>query len=88
MLASRERIHLGMPCQEWVDQALKAPGIGILELSSRIAIEASYLPGKFHGDPIDCILIAAARVKNLTLATHDKKILAYGEQGHVNVLHC
>ncbi len=88
MLASRGRVHFGMSCQDWVDQALKAPGIVTIDISPRIAIEASYLPGKFHGDPADRMLIASARVKNLIFATRDKKILAYSEQGYVSALHC
>ena len=88
MLSVRSRIHLGMPCQEWTEQALKAPGLSIIDLSARMAIEASYLPGKFHGDPIDRMLVATARVKNLTLATRDEKILAYSEQGYLNALAC
>lgn len=88
MLASRGKINLGMPCQEWIEKALRAPGITFLDISARIAVEASYLPGKAHGDPADRILIAAARVLNLSLATHDEQILAYGKQGHVKTFHC
>ena len=88
MLTSRGRVHFGMPCQEWIEKALKAPGISVLELSPRIAVEASYLPGKFHGDPSDRMLIAAARINNLVLATADEKILKYSEQGYVKVLRC
>ena len=88
MLASRKRINLKMSCHEWVDQSLKTPGVSLLELSARIAIEASYLPGELHGDPTDRILIATARIKNLTLATRDAKILAYSKQGHVDTIAC
>ena len=88
MLASRGRIHLEMTCTEWIEQALKAPGISLLQLAPQMAVEASYLPGDFHGDPADRMLVASARVGHLTLATRDAKILTYGRQGHVSVLPC
>ena len=88
LLSSRYRINLKMPYQEWVDQSLKSPGLSLLELSAQMAVEASYLPGQFHSDPVDRILVATARVKNLTLATRDEKILAYSKRGHVNTLAC
>jgi len=88
MLASRHRINLKMPYQEWIEQSMKAPGLSLIELSARIAFEASYLPGKLHGDPADRILIATARIKSLTLATRDDKILAYSKQGYVNAIAC
>jgi len=43
----------------------------------------SYAP---HGDPIDRLLMASARVHNLTLVTADEKILAYADQGHLKAL--
>ena len=88
MLVSRNRVNLKMPCQEWIDMSLKAPGLSLLELSARIAVEASHLPGKFQGDPVDQILVATARVKDLTLATRDEKILAYAKHGHIPVMDC
>lgn len=60
----------------------------MLELAPRMAVEASYLPGNFHGDPADRMLVASARVGRLILATRDAKILKYGKQGHVGVLPC
>jgi PIN domain nuclease of toxin-antitoxin system len=39
------------------------------------------LPDTFHADPADRIIAATARLKNCTILTADKKILAYP---HVN----
>lgn len=88
MLTARGKLKLGMPCLEWVEQALMTPGISLVEISPPIAVEANYLPGTFHGDPADRILVATARVKNLTLATRDNQILKYSRQGHVRTLSC
>lgn len=40
-------------------------------------MEAYRLPGKFHKDPADRLLVATARVHDLTFVTADERILAY-----------
>jgi PIN domain nuclease of toxin-antitoxin system len=74
-----ERGRLVFPCSvsDWIDQALAYPGIRLLELTPRIAIESTQLPGTFHRDPADQIIVATARVHNLALLTADAKILQY-----------
>ncbi len=47
-----------------------------MELTPEIALEANRLPGRFHRDPADQILVATARELNLPLLTADAKILA------------
>lgn len=49
----------------------------IVELSPQIALESCDLPGKFHDDPADRIIVATARIHALELITKDKKILDY-----------
>jgi len=56
--------------------------MGILPLDAKIAAESALLPG----DPADRFLIAAARVKGIILATHDKNIIDYGSADQVRVL--
>ena len=58
----------------------------LLALDAHTALESACLPGGVHGDPADRLLIAAARVHGLRLATADRKILAYGDAGHVDTL--
>lgn len=42
-----------------------------------IAWDAYNLPGKFHNDPADRVLVATARIERLTLMTADELILTY-----------
>jgi PIN domain nuclease of toxin-antitoxin system len=74
-----ERGRLTLPCAlpDWIDQALSYPGIRLLELTPRIAVESTQLPGDFHRDPADQILVATARVSGYPLLTVDRRILAY-----------
>ena len=62
---------------EWFDQALAYPGIQLLELTPRIAVESTQLPGVFHRDPVDQMIVATARVYNCPLVTVDDKVRAY-----------
>jgi PIN domain nuclease of toxin-antitoxin system len=64
---------------EWFDQALTYPGICWLELTPRIIVESTQLPGTFHRDPADQLIVATARVYQCPLVTVDTKILAYPE---------
>ncbi len=52
-------------------------------LTPEIAIDAANLPGSFHPDPADRLIVATARAHGATLLTTDAKILAYS---HVSTL--
>jgi PIN domain nuclease of toxin-antitoxin system len=86
MLVAKDRIRLSMPVDEWVRQASATPGMQMLGVIPEIALESTRLPDAPHGDPIDRLLMASARVHNLTLVTADEKILAYADQGHLKAL--
>ncbi|HZH29865.1 MAG TPA: type II toxin-antitoxin system VapC family toxin [Pyrinomonadaceae bacterium] len=65
--------RLVLPCSvaDWLDQALAYPGIRLLDLTPRIALESTQLPAVFHRDPADQIIVATARVYNCPLLTVD-----------------
>jgi PIN domain nuclease of toxin-antitoxin system len=58
MLEAKGRISFSMDCLDWVKQALTAPGISLVPLTPEIAVASSQLPGAFHGDPADRIIVA------------------------------
>ena len=71
------RLALAYPVQDWMQQALAYPGIQLLGLTPEIAIASTQLPGAFHRDPADQIIVATARVYDCPLLTADAKILDY-----------
>lgn len=83
MLAAKQRITLGNPCLDWIRNALAITGIQLLPLMPEIAVESAHLPGDFHGDPADRIIVATARIENCLLMTKDKNILNYGKQHYI-----
>lgn len=86
MLEAHGRIVLPVPLREWIYEALGAPGVSLAELEPDILIESTRLPGGFHSDPTDEILIATARRLNAALVTADRKILQYAKRNFVKVL--
>jgi PIN domain nuclease of toxin-antitoxin system len=60
-----------------METALNYPGVQLLDLTPQIAIESTQLPGNFHRDPADQIIVASARIHDCPLLTVDDKILNY-----------
>lgn len=83
MLAKKKRLIFQMPCLEWIDQSINFIGAEIIALTPAITVDSCNLPGKFHQDPADQIIVASARVFNLALMTRDERILQYARQKHL-----
>lgn len=77
--------RLILPCDaaEWFRLAPAYPGVQLLGLTPEIALESTRLPGSFHRDPADQIIVATARIYDCTLLTSDSKIVNYA---HVKTL--
>lgn len=85
MLVGAGRVRVGKSVHNWVEDALSAPGFVLAPLTPSVAIESCNLPGEFHGDPADRMIVATARIEGALLLSKDKRILIYGKQGHVQV---
>jgi PIN domain nuclease of toxin-antitoxin system len=49
----------------------------LVPITPRIAVESTQLPGEFHNDPADQLIVATARVLSAVLMTADSKIRRY-----------
>jgi PIN domain nuclease of toxin-antitoxin system len=58
------------------DAVLAEAGFAALPISPAHAIEAGGLP-RHHGDPVDRMLVAQARIDDLLLASEDPQLAAY-----------
>jgi len=86
MLESKGRIIFDQDCMDWVRAALSAPGIRLAPLEPAIAVASTRLPGSFHGDPADRIIVATARAYACPLVTADQAIAGYAQSGLVQVV--
>lgn len=78
MLVAKERLKLSIDVQLWVDQALKYPGIKLLNIDPQIAVLSTRLPGQFHGDPADRMIVATCMQNHSPLISKDKRIQTWG----------
>lgn len=76
-LVNRGRLVLPLPLNEWFSIALAEEGILLIPITPAIAIESYSLPGEFHKDPADRIIVAIARTYDCPLMTNDSNILGY-----------
>lgn len=83
LLARKGRLPLGREAGAWLDEALSLPGISLAPITPAIAVDSVGLPGDFHADPADRLIIATARHAEATLFTVDRAILDYATAGHV-----
>ena len=68
------QLVLDRPLDEWFDLATMRDGLYLAELTRPNLVESCRLPGNFHGDPADRLIVATARSRRLPLATRDSHI--------------
>ncbi len=79
MLVAKQRLAFNMDVQDWVNQASKYPGIRLIGLDAEVAVLSTRLPGNFHGDPADRMIVATCMKHNVPLISKDKMIRSWGQ---------
>lgn len=88
VLAARGRWVSTMPPARWFERLLEASGFRLAELTPRLLIASSFLPGDIHRDPADRIIVATARELGLSVMSRDRALLDYAEQGFLSAIPC
>jgi len=83
MLVQKNRLQFSLPIKEWVEKAITTPGVTVIPLSVNILLESCLLPGTFHSDPADRMIVATARIENAAILTRDQLILDYASYGFI-----
>jgi PIN domain nuclease of toxin-antitoxin system len=86
MLVGKGRLTLGQDIDQWTKRVLALPGVILAPLEPEISVESVRLPGGFHGDPADRLIVATARHYDATLITVDSAILSYAAAGHIKAM--
>jgi PIN domain nuclease of toxin-antitoxin system len=76
---SLNRLSLRPSPQHWLAIAQAAEQIRIEPLTDSLCLDSVNLPGEFHRDPADRLIVALARHLQAELITADHKILTYPE---------
>ncbi|GEN29636.1 twitching motility protein PilT [Halovibrio variabilis] len=77
LLLQKGRITLSMGIDDWLDTVEEIEGVRIVPIDIATAVESTRLPGEFHKDPADRMIVALARHFNAILVTADEKINDY-----------
>jgi PIN domain nuclease of toxin-antitoxin system len=77
MLVERDRLFLSMDVGSWLATVAEIEAIRFFPVDVEIAMKSVDLPGEFHKDPADRMIVATARKLAIPLVTKDEKIRAY-----------
>ncbi len=77
MLAKAGRLALNMDAMAWLDTVAQVPTVRFVPVDVRISVHSVDLPGEFHKDPADRIIVATARQYSAPLVSADLKIRDY-----------
>jgi PIN domain nuclease of toxin-antitoxin system len=77
LLVEKERLTLSMSIDDWLDTVEEIDGVRFVAVDAATAVESTRLPGVFHKDPADRMIVTLARHFNAELVTADDKITAY-----------
>lgn len=74
VLHAKKRLALPVAFPTWVRQAADERMLSVIPLDVHAVTALDSLPGSFHGDPADRLIVATARAHGLPLATRDARI--------------
>jgi PIN domain nuclease of toxin-antitoxin system len=78
MLVKHKKISISVNMDSWFDEVESGSYVNVIPLSADIILESTRLGENFHKDPVDQLIVATARTKNLRLATCDRRIIESG----------
>ena len=73
---NRERLYLSMDVDSWISTVAEIAAVRFVSVDVEIALKSTSLPGDFHTDPVDRMIVATARKLAVPLVTKDEKIRA------------
>jgi PIN domain nuclease of toxin-antitoxin system len=77
MLVDRGTLAFSMDIDSWLSTVREIPRVRFAPVDVDIAVKSVQLPGLFHKDPADRMIVATARKFAAPLVTKDLKMRAY-----------
>ncbi len=77
MLVGKGRLELTLNVRDWIRKTEGLPFVRFVPVDNTIMLRSVELPGKFHNDTADRIIVATAMTMGLPIVTKDKKIQFY-----------
>ena len=76
LLVAKGRLALSIDVRDWVRKTESLPFVRFMPVDNTVALRSVALPGEFHADPADRIIVATALSTGLPLVTKAEKIRA------------
>lgn len=73
------RLTLSIDIQDWLKLSLAHPKVRLLPLSPEISLLSTRLPGNFHSDPADRLIVATCLTYQTSLISKDSLIQQWGQ---------
>lgn len=77
LLVRKGRLNFSTDVDSWLEKVASLPFVQFIPVDNQISAKSVNLPGKFHDDPADRMIVATAILNGAELLTSDRKILAY-----------
>lgn len=77
LLVERGRLSLSMDVSTWLSMVEQIDGVHFMPVDVEISVKSTHLPGEFHKDPADRMIVATARKLAVPLISKDEKIRNY-----------
>jgi len=79
-LCAAGRLVLNQPPERWIRDSIARGNLRVLDLNTGAAIDAGALGAETVPDPIDRLLVAAARNAEVPLITRDRRLLDFAKR--------
>ncbi|MHB1528181.1 MAG: type II toxin-antitoxin system VapC family toxin [Acidiferrobacteraceae bacterium] len=77
LLIQKGRLTLTTSIDDWLSTVREIDAVRFVPVDNGIAVQSTQLPGAFHPDPADRIIVALARHMSAPLVTADTRIRSY-----------
>ena len=77
MLVKKDRLELTMNVDEWIDTSQRLPFFHFVPIDTATALQSVNLPGVFHEDSADSIIVTTAIKLNATVLSKGRSIRSY-----------
>ena len=74
LLIKKERLILTVDVADWIKQTEQLPFLSFLPVDNSVAVKSVNLPGPFHDDLADRMIVATSLITGFPLVTSDVKI--------------
>jgi PIN domain nuclease of toxin-antitoxin system len=77
LLVQKGRLALSTQIDDWLATVSDIEGVRFVPVDNDIAVQSTQLPGDFHPDPADRMIVALARHVSAPLVTAETRIRSY-----------